>query len=98
MEFFIESEATYKFKLFDIKDEPIYTLNDVAQIGSHNKRKKTYNSNPDIKRELSNIINYYVIHSIFLTKNHFHWYFYNRQTGWSPPLEFFFYLILLNFY
>ena len=36
------------------RSEPIYTLNDLAQIGSHNKReKKTYNSNPDIKIELS---------------------------------------------
>ncbi len=34
--------------------EPIYTLNDLAQIGSHNKReKKAYNSNPNIKIELS---------------------------------------------
>ena len=33
---------------------PIYTLQDLAQIGSHNKReKKVYNSNPDIKIELS---------------------------------------------
>ena len=33
---------------------PIYTLQDLAQIGSHNKReKKAYNSNPDIKIELS---------------------------------------------
>lgn len=32
----------------------INNLNYVAQIGSHNKReKKTYNSNPDIKIELS---------------------------------------------
>lgn len=31
------------------RSEPIYTLNDLAQIGSHNKRdKKSYNSNPDI--------------------------------------------------
>ena len=36
------------------RSEPIYTLNDLAQIGSHNKReKKAYNSNPDIKVELS---------------------------------------------
>ena len=36
------------------RSEPIYTLNDLAQIGSHNKReKKTYNSNPNIKIELS---------------------------------------------
>jgi len=36
------------------RSEPIYTLNDLAQIGSHNKReKKAYNSNPDIKKELS---------------------------------------------
>ena len=36
------------------RSEPIYTLNDLAQIGSHNKRdKKSYNSNPDIKIELS---------------------------------------------
>ena len=36
------------------RSEPIYTLNDLAQIGSHNKRdKKSYNSNPDIKLELS---------------------------------------------
>ena len=31
------------------RSEPIYTLNDLAQIGSHNKReKKAYKSNPDI--------------------------------------------------
>ena len=31
------------------RSEPIYTLNDLAQIGSHNKREKhAYNSNPDI--------------------------------------------------
>ena len=36
------------------RSEPIYTLNDLAQIGSHNKReKKVYNSNPDIKLELT---------------------------------------------
>ncbi len=36
------------------RSEPLYTLNDLAQIGSHNKRdKKSYNSNPDIKVELS---------------------------------------------
>lgn len=36
------------------RSEPIYTINDLAQIGSHNKReKKAYNSNPDIKIELS---------------------------------------------
>lgn len=36
------------------RSEPIYTLNDLAQIGSHNKReKKAYNYNPDIKLELS---------------------------------------------
>ena len=34
------------------RSEPIYTLNDLAQIGSHNKReKKAYNSNTDIKLE-----------------------------------------------
>ena len=37
------------------RSEPIMTLNDLAQIGAHNKReKKAYNSNPDIKIELSN--------------------------------------------
>ena len=36
------------------RSEPVYTLNDLAQIGAHNKReKKAYNSNPDIKKELS---------------------------------------------
>ena len=36
------------------RSEPIYTLNDLAQIGSHNKReKKAYNSNLDIKQELT---------------------------------------------
>lgn len=36
------------------RSEPIMTLNDLAQIGSHNKReKKAYNSNPDIKLELA---------------------------------------------
>ena len=33
--------------------QPIKTLKDLSQIGSHNKRKKkAYNSNPDIKLEL----------------------------------------------
>ena len=37
------------------RSEPIYTLSDLAQIGSHNQReKKSYKSNPDIKIELSN--------------------------------------------
>lgn len=36
------------------RSEPIYTLSDLAQIGSHNQReKKSYKSNPDIKIELS---------------------------------------------
>ena len=36
------------------RSEPIMTLPDLAQIGSHNKReKKAYNSNPDINKELS---------------------------------------------
>jgi len=36
------------------RSEPIYTLSDLSQIGAHNKReKKAYNSNPDIKKELS---------------------------------------------
>ena len=36
------------------RSQPIMTLNDLAQIGSHNKReKKAYKSNPDIKLELT---------------------------------------------
>lgn len=36
------------------RSEPIYTLQDLAQIGSHNKReKRAYNSNPNIKLELT---------------------------------------------
>ena len=36
------------------RSEPIYTIPDLAQIGSHNKReKKAYRSNKDIKIELS---------------------------------------------
>ena len=36
------------------RSQPIMTLSDLAQIGSHNKReKKAYNSNPDIKLEMS---------------------------------------------
>ena len=36
------------------RSEPIMTLRDLAQIGSHNKReKKAYKSNPDIEIELS---------------------------------------------
>ena len=36
------------------RSEPIMTIPDLAQIGSHNKReKKAYNSNPDINQELS---------------------------------------------
>ena len=34
------------------RSEPINTIQDLAQIGSHNKReKKAYNSNPEIKRK-----------------------------------------------
>lgn len=36
------------------RTEPIYTLSDLSQIGSHNKReKKAYKSNPDIKLALT---------------------------------------------
>lgn len=36
------------------RSEPIYTLQDSAQIGSHNKREKqAYKSNPDIKLNMS---------------------------------------------
>lgn len=36
------------------RSESIMTLNDLEQIGSHNKReKKAYKSNPNIKQELS---------------------------------------------
>ena len=36
------------------RSEPIMTINDLAQIGSHNKReKKVYKSNPNIKLELT---------------------------------------------
>lgn len=36
------------------RSEPIQTLSDLSEIGAHNKRsKKAYNSNPDIKVELS---------------------------------------------
>ena len=36
------------------RSSPIYTLKDLAGIGSHNKReKKAYNSNPDINLELT---------------------------------------------
>ena len=36
------------------RSEPIYTINDLAQIGSHNKREKqAYKSNPDIKLNMS---------------------------------------------
>lgn len=35
------------------RSEPIYTLQDLAQIRLHNKReKKAYNSNPNIKIKL----------------------------------------------
>ena len=34
--------------------KPIYTLKDLAQIGSHNKREKqAYKSNPDIKLNMT---------------------------------------------
>lgn len=36
------------------RSQPIYTINDLAQIGSHNKREKqAYKSNPDIKSNMS---------------------------------------------
>ena len=38
------------------RSEHIMTINDLAQIESHNKReKKTYNSNPDIEKSKDNI-------------------------------------------
>ena len=46
------------------RSEPIMTLHDLAQIGSHNKReKKAYNSNPDIRKELSNNNRSYLVFS-----------------------------------
>ena len=39
------------------RSEPIMTIPDLAQIGSHNKReKKAYQSNPNIKLELTKIL------------------------------------------
>ena len=36
------------------RNEPIMTINDLVQIGSHNKReKKAYKINPNIKLELT---------------------------------------------
>ena len=36
------------------RSQPIMTINDLAQIGSHNKREKqAYKSNPDIKLNMS---------------------------------------------
>ena len=36
------------------RSQPIMTTQDLSQIGSHNNReKKSYNSNPDIKLELT---------------------------------------------
>ena len=36
------------------RSQPIMTINDLAQIGSHNKREKqAYKSNPNIKLELT---------------------------------------------
>ena len=36
------------------RSEPIMTISDLVQIGSHNKReKKAYNSNPNIKIKLT---------------------------------------------
>ena len=36
------------------RSQPIYTINDLAQIGLHNKREKqAYKSNPDIKLNMS---------------------------------------------
>ena len=45
------------------RSEPIYTLQDLAQIGSHNKREKlVFKSNPDIKLELKdNNINFKIL-------------------------------------
>ena len=41
------------------RTEPINTLNDLAQIGLHNKReKKAYNSNPDIDITIKDLKTY----------------------------------------
>ena len=48
--FFVHSYSI----IYNFRSEPIYTIPDLAQIGSHNKReKKAYQSNKDIKINLS---------------------------------------------
>lgn len=48
------------------RSEPIYTLQDLAQIESHNKREKqAYKSNPDIKLNMSQ----YNVELVPLAKN-----------------------------
>ena len=49
------------------RSKPIITINDLTQIGSHNKReKKAYDSNPDIDIERSkNNIKFYQIKFIY---------------------------------
>lgn len=55
------------------RSEPIYTLQDLAQIGSHNKREKHYKSNSDIKLNMSqyNANKYENIHEMIKTKSRF---------------------------
>ena len=36
-----------------LRSQSIMTLNDLSQIGLHNKGKKSYNTNLNVKRELS---------------------------------------------
>jgi len=65
------------------RSEPIYTLNDLAGIGSHNKReKKAYNSNKDIKIELS----YRNIELVPLTEKYVKG-FYNKTLEYRKQFE-----------
>ena len=49
------------------RSQPIYTLQDLPQIGSHNKREKqAYKSNPDIKLNMSQ----YNVELVFLAEKY----------------------------
>lgn len=50
-DFFSRKRCSSYYAIF--RSEPIMTMSDLRQIGSHNNREKqAYNSNPDIKLEL----------------------------------------------
>ena len=66
------------------RSQPINTLNDLSQIGSHNKRdKQSYASNPDINKELSINNIFREMYGLGLIKNFENWANYREKRNYT---------------